>query len=76
MTMAKGIANGFRNHTSLLCRILQQAMNELNVPLALPNGQVYSELGIKQRTRNGSVKCPITSQIFQAKDISKIYGLT
>lgn len=74
--LARELPMATKTYTSLICRILGFAMNENNPPLALPNGQAYSALGIKRIKKNDKIECPVTQKQFSDKQLIKIYGLT
>ena len=58
---------------SLICRILRVVMDQNNPPMALPNGQVFSQQGIKKITKGGKVQCPVTGNKFSEKKVIKLY---
>ena len=59
----------------LRCRISGKEMNEDNLPVVLPNNQVYSYQALKNYAdrNNGIICCPMTGQKFMINEISKIY---
>lgn len=60
--------------SSLLCRITGEIMDHLNQPLALPNGQVYSEKAVLEQVRaNGKFVCPITNKEYKLEECKKVY---
>ena len=63
------------SQSRLICFISGQPINEHNLPLVLPNGNVYGELSLKQMasTNNGKIICPRTKEIFDFKDAEKVY---
>ncbi|XP_074598943.1 E3 ubiquitin-protein transferase Katazuke [Brevipalpus obovatus] len=63
------------SQSRLVCYISGQPLNEHNLPLVLPNGNVYGEVSLKQMAmkNNGKVICPRTKQIFDLKEAEKVY---
>jgi macrophage erythroblast attacher len=62
-----------QSHTSMICRILNVVMDENNPPVALPNGQTYSEQGIKTITQDQKITCPVTGAVFNTKQVFKLF---
>jgi len=64
-----------RSH--LVCFISGEVMNSDNLPMALPNGYVYSSKAIKKMAENnaGIVTCPRTHESFSMSDCKVIYVL-
>ena len=71
--LANKIPYACHSHTSMICRILKVVMDEYNPPAALPNGQTYSEEGIKQITHDQKIVCPVTGAVFNSKQVSKLF---
>lgn len=64
------------NHpvSALICRITQEIMDSSNPPLALPNGQVYSEKAINEQIKaNGKFVCPVTNQEYKIDQCKKVF---
>ena len=63
------------SHSSsqLLCRILDKPMDEHNPPLALPNGQTYSQQGLYLLSSDGRVQDPETKATFPLKDARRVF---
>jgi len=61
--------------SSLICKISGEVMDEHNPPVALPNGQVYSEKALKRMAEkdNGRIICPATKSEYTLQDLKKIY---
>ncbi|KAI8129428.1 hypothetical protein FF38_04800 [Lucilia cuprina] len=58
----------------LICRITGLPLNEHNLPMMLPNGQIFGQLAIPQITKeNGVVVCPITNTKFSTPKIEKVF---
>lgn len=58
----------------LICRVTGKALNEHNLPMMLPNGQVYGQLALPSMTKeNGIVVCPRTNQTFCNPKIEKVF---
>lgn len=71
--LAVKIPYACHSHTSIICRILHVTMDEHNPPFALPNGQTFSEQGIKKITNEQKIVCPITGAVFNAKQATRVY---
>lgn len=66
----------FCNHSisNLICRITKEIMDFSNPPLALPNGQVYSQKAInEQMAVNKKFVCPITKNSYTKEDFMKVF---
>lgn len=75
-TIAKDLPYGHFETTKIRCRITGKLMGEDDPPMALPNGQVYSELGLKQLSDGGNmIKCPVTGESFLISDARKCFFL-
>ncbi|XP_005184449.1 E3 ubiquitin-protein transferase MAEA [Musca domestica] len=58
----------------LICRITGLPLNEHNLPMMLPNGQIFGQLAIPEITKeNGTVLCPITNTKFTNPKIEKVF---
>lgn len=58
----------------LICRVTGKPLNEHNLPMMLPNGQVYGQLAIDRLTKdNGTIVCPRTNQTFCNPKIEKVF---
>jgi macrophage erythroblast attacher len=59
----------------LVCPIGGDVMDTENIPMALPNGHVYSIRALKTmcNSEDGKVVCPRTNQIFHIKDARRCY---
>ena len=70
---------GHFEQTKLRCRVTGKLMTENDPPMALPNGQVYSESGLKTLAGwqdGGTVlKCPVTGQQFLISEARKCFFL-
>ena len=77
--LAKQLPFGHFEQTKLRCRITGRLMSENDPPMALPNGQVYSESGVKFLVGwqdGGTVlKCPETGQQFLISEARKCFFL-
>ncbi|KAF9428855.1 GID complex subunit containing RING finger motif [Podila epigama] len=62
-------------NSSIVCRISGQIMNEDNLPMALPNGYVYSYNALAQMAslNNGKICCPRTGSVFNISQIKKVF---
>lgn len=72
-TLVSDMPYAHHSHSSLLCRILGTIMTEHNQPVALPNGQAFSEQGLKKITKDCKIICPKTGEQFNSQQVSKIY---
>lgn len=63
------------SHSSsqLLCRITDKPMDEHNPPLALPNGQTYSQLGLNGLAVDGLVQDPETKALFPLNKARRVF---
>ncbi|KAL9896851.1 E3 ubiquitin-protein transferase Katazuke isoform 2-T2 [Glossina fuscipes fuscipes] len=58
----------------LICRITGLPLNEHNLPMMLPNGQIFGQLALPEITKeNGTVLCPITNTKFSNPKIEKVF---
>ncbi|KAM7361549.1 E3 ubiquitin-protein transferase Katazuke [Cochliomyia hominivorax] len=58
----------------LICRITGLPLNEHNLPMMLPNGQIFGQLAIPEITKeNGVVVCPVTNTKFSTPKIEKVF---
>lgn len=48
-------------------------MNEINHPIALPNGQVYSVQGLQKMEKNGKYFCPVEKKWFRKETCRKVF---
>ena len=71
--LAKGIPYACHSHTFIICRILHEVIDEDNPLVTLPNGQTFSEQGIKSITYDGKITCPITGAVFNSRQVSKLF---
>ncbi|OMJ75346.1 hypothetical protein SteCoe_25543 [Stentor coeruleus] len=71
--LAVKIPYACHSHTSIICRILHVTMDEHNPPVVLPNGQTFSEQGIKKITQDNKIVCPVTRAVFNTKQVTRVY---
>ncbi|XP_036342425.1 E3 ubiquitin-protein transferase MAEA-like isoform X2 [Rhagoletis pomonella] len=58
----------------LICRITGLPLNEHNLPMMLPNGQIFGQLAVPEITKeDGGVICPITNTMFSHPKIEKVF---
>lgn len=58
----------------LICRVTGLPLNEHNLPMMLPNGQIYGQLAIPQITKDdGTIVCPVTKTPFTDPKIEKVF---
>ncbi|KAF9170617.1 Golgi transport complex subunit 4 [Mortierella sp. AD010] len=62
-------------NSSIVCRISGQIMNEDNLPMALPNGHVYSYNALTKMAdlNNGKITCPKTNEVFDRSEMKKVF---
>ncbi|KAG0054869.1 GID complex subunit containing RING finger motif [Gryganskiella cystojenkinii] len=62
-------------NSSIVCRISGQIMNEDNLPMALPNGYVYSYNALVEMAslNNGKITCPRTGAVFDVSQMKKVF---
>lgn len=61
----------------LICRISKEVMDQDNLPLALPNGQVYSTKALTKMAlmNNGTVTCLQTGRKYHLQECRKVFVL-
>eukprot|EP00742_Colponemidia_sp_Colp-10_P003053 GILJ01003256.1.p1 GENE.GILJ01003256.1~~GILJ01003256.1.p1 ORF type:complete len:383 (-),score=58.83 GILJ01003256.1:136-1284(-) len=74
-TLAKTVPFAHHVHSSIVCRITGELMDEHNPPMVLPNGYVYSYKALSEQAakHNGLVHCPRTHEDFQFEEVQKAY---
>eukprot|EP00741_Cyanophora_paradoxa_P009159 tig00001471_g8870.t1 len=62
-------------HSSLVCRITGEVMDEHNPPVVLPNGHVYSRVAVEEMAAasDGVVTCPRTGAPFRIEQVRKVF---
>lgn len=76
--LANQLPFGHFETTKIRCRITGKLVSEDDPPMALPNGQVYSESGLKllcESSSAGVLKCPVSGQSFLLSDARKCFFL-
>ena len=74
--LARELPYGHFETTKIRCRITGKLMGADDPPMALPNGQVFSEGGLRHLANGGtSVKCPVTLQTFLFSEARKCFFL-
>ena len=60
--LAEGLPYSKHIHSTLICPVTQEVMNEDNPPMVAPNGAVYSEKAVNQiaKQNSGMFKDPET----------------
>lgn len=73
--LAKTLPYSCHVHTSVVCKITGEIMDENNPPMLLPNGYVYSEKGLLARMNRAkaTVTCPATNESFPWDKVKKIF---
>jgi len=74
-TLAANLPYAHCSQSRLICNISGQSLNEHNHPLMLPNGYVYGEKALQTMAQenNGKVTCPRTKEVFNLKDVEKVF---
>eukprot|EP01016_Furgasonia_blochmanni_P047937 TRINITY_DN7095_c0_g1_i5.p1 TRINITY_DN7095_c0_g1~~TRINITY_DN7095_c0_g1_i5.p1 ORF type:complete len:217 (-),score=27.70 TRINITY_DN7095_c0_g1_i5:110-760(-) len=64
-----------KTHSSLICRVTGEVMDEHNPPIALPNQHVYSQKAINDiaDSNDGMIVCPETKKEYKLEQVQKIY---
>ncbi|KAF9558375.1 Golgi transport complex subunit 4 [Mortierella alpina] len=62
-------------NSSIVCRISGEIMNEDNLPMALPNGYVYSYNALMEMAslNNGKITCPRTGIVYDISQMKKVF---
>ncbi|CCL99210.1 uncharacterized protein FIBRA_01225 [Fibroporia radiculosa] len=67
----------FSHHvnSTIVCRISGKIMDEDNMPLVFPNGQVYSKEALEDMAarNDGTVRCPRTGEKCNFSDLRKVF---
>ncbi|EGG24215.1 lissencephaly type-1-like motif-containing protein [Cavenderia fasciculata] len=73
--LAKPLPISLQSHSSLICRISGEVMDEHNPPLVLPNGQLYCKnaLDAMAEANEGVVTCPKTGKSFDYSQLRKAF---
>ena len=72
--LAKSLPTSNHPVSALICRITGEIMDSSNPPLALPNGQVYSEKAVNEQVKaNGRFVCPITNEEYKLEECKKVF---
>ena len=65
-----------RSHSSLICRLSGERMHEDNLPMALPDGHVYSHDALLARAApDGSFRHPLTNETLHLAQLRKAFFL-
>lgn len=75
--LAVSLAASHRTRSCLVCRLTGKVMSEDNPPVALPNGNVYSKLGLMSiaAQNKGKIVDPQTGQMFAPSQMRSVYIL-
>lgn len=77
--LSRSLPFGHFETTKIRCRITGKLASEDDPPMALPNGQVYSESGLKRLIlgNDGSdvLKCPASGQLFHLSEARRCFFL-
>jgi len=74
-TLAKSLPYAHHIHSSIVCRLTGQIMNEDNPPMVLPNGNVYSRAGLEDMAmqNQGILIDPRSGERFRMEEAKKVY---
>eukprot|EP01112_Ceratiomyxa_fruticulosa_P024295 TRINITY_DN984_c0_g1_i1.p1 TRINITY_DN984_c0_g1~~TRINITY_DN984_c0_g1_i1.p1 ORF type:complete len:388 (-),score=65.97 TRINITY_DN984_c0_g1_i1:349-1512(-) len=74
-SLAQELPCSLHSHSSLVCRITGEIMDENNPPMALPNGYVYSKKAMVEMAakNNGKVICKQTGAVFRLDELKKVF---
>eukprot|EP00924_Labyrinthula_sp_SR-Ha-C_P006318 maker-scaffold_31-snap-gene-3.73-mRNA-1 protein AED:0.01 eAED:0.02 QI:30/0.66/0.7/1/0.88/0.8/10/83/367 len=74
--VTKDLPVAHETQTHLICRLTGEPMDENNPPLALPNGQIFSERGVRTlELPNRKIKCPVTNKEYRVNELRYVYIL-
>ncbi|XP_004346694.1 macrophage erythroblast attacher protein [Capsaspora owczarzaki ATCC 30864] len=75
--LARDLPFSHRTQSCIVCRISGEVMNEHNLPMALPNGNVYSFTALQEmaRANNGIITDPRTKQTYSVSELRKVFVL-
>ncbi|KAJ3123667.1 GID complex subunit containing RING finger motif [Physocladia obscura] len=75
--LAEKLPNAHHVNSCLVCRISGEIMNEDNLPMALPNGYVYSQKALEEMAlkHDGIVTCPRTGSQFHFIQARKAFAI-
>lgn len=71
--MAEHIPYTTKTHSTLICRVTKEQMNETNPPMMLPNGQILCKNAIDLLEKDGKVKCPFTDTYYGKAAVRKVF---
>ena len=73
--LADSLPFGHHSQSHLVCRISGEVMDDNNPPLALPNGEVYSQSALQAQAvvDGGYVSCPRTGERFRLGEARTAY---
>lgn len=72
--LAKPLPGSLHPVSALICRITGEIMDYTNPPLALPNGQIFSERSINDQIKMyGKFTCPVTNTEYKLEQCKKVY---
>lgn len=72
--MAQNLPFSHCAQSRLICRVTGKPLNEYNLPMMLPNGQIYGQKALQHITKdNGVVVCPKTKSSFIDPKIEKVF---
>ncbi|KAJ3228058.1 GID complex subunit containing RING finger motif [Chytriomyces hyalinus] len=75
--LAEKLPNAHHVNSCLVCRITGDIMNEDNLPMALPNGYVYSQKALEDMAarNDGILTCPRTGTQFHVSQMRKAFAI-
>eukprot|EP01132_Coremiostelium_polycephalum_P002207 gene2207-2721_t len=74
-SLAQPLPISLQSHSSLVCRITGEIMNEDNPPMVLPNGNVFSRNAMLEMSEknNGKITCPRTGNEYRFDELRRAY---
>lgn len=74
-TLAIALPYAHCSQSRLVCFLSGKPLNENNVPMMLPNGNVYGEQALLKMSKEneGQIVCPRTKEIYAYSELEKVY---
>lgn len=74
LAKAPEVPGGLHANSAIVCKVAGKLLAGEDTAYALPNGMVYSGEACEQLAgRNGKIKCPRTRDVYEWKDLKKVY---
>jgi len=73
--LAENLPCNHRAHSTLICFITGEILDDRNPPVALPNGRIYSKRALVEMAQrgDGSITCPRTGEVFRVGCMRDVY---